>query len=117
MSQEETYDEQLLALMRKLIAADGVWSEEENSWLKLLEQEYGEGRSAEAEFDPDKLREVVNTEGAAEELIELLLMISLADGETCASEWRLIQEVAQIVGVSPEDTERLRSETVLAVDP
>ena len=44
-------------------------------------------------------------------------MVSLADGETCASEWRLIQEVARLVGVSPEETERLRSETILAVDP
>lgn len=116
-TEEETYQEQLIALMRKLIAADGVWTEEECSWLKLLEREYGQEHAPQAEFDPVKLQEVVKTEGAAEELIELLLMVSLADGETCASEWRLIQQVAEIVGVSPEETERLRSETVLTVDP
>jgi uncharacterized tellurite resistance protein B-like protein len=114
---EEEYQGQLLALMRKLIAADGVWAEEEKAWLKLLEKEYGPEDGSEAEFDPLMLQKVVKTEGEAEELIELLLMVSLSDGETCASEWRLIQEVARLVGVSEEDTERLRSETVLAVDP
>ena len=114
---EEKYQGQLLALMRKLIAADGLWADEEKSWLKLLEKEYGGDDASDVEFCPLTLQNVVKTEGEAEELIELLLMVSLSDGETCASEWRLIQEVARLVNVSPEVTEKLRSETVLAVDP
>ena len=114
---EEEYQGQLLALMRKLIAADGVWADEEKSWLKLLEKEYGQDHAPDAEFCPLTLQKVVQTEGEAEELIELLLMVSLSDGETSASEWRLIQEVASLVNVSPEMTEKLRSETILAVDP
>ena len=114
---EKGYQEQLLALMQKLIAADGVSSDEERAWLKLLEKEYGREGEGEPEFCPLRLQDVVKTPGEAEELIELLLMVSLADGETCASEWRLIQEAACLVGVSPEETERLRSETILAVDP
>lgn len=117
MSNEEEYQSQLLALMRKLIDADGVTTDEEKTWLKLLEKEYSREHAPEAEFCPLTLQNVVTTEGEAEELIELLLLVSLSDGETCASEWRLIQEVARLVNVSPETAERLRSETILAVDP
>ena len=85
---EESYQEQLLALMQKLIAADGVYTDEEKAWFKLLQDEYGVSDTREVEFDPLVLQSVVKTEGEAEEMIELLLMVSLADGETCANEWK-----------------------------
>ena len=114
---ENAYQEQLLALMRRLSQADGLTTDEEVSWLKALEQEFGADSAPNATFDADTLRRVVDGEGQAEELIELLLMVSLADGQTTPEEWRLIQEVGSIVGLDPAEVERLRSQTILAVDP
>ena len=113
----QKYGEQLNALLRKLAEADGIVTQEETSWLKLLKKEFGEGNEGQVEFDPEALKSVVENSYEAEELLELLLMVSLSDGQTTPPEWHLIQEVAQILGVSAERLEELRSETVLAVDP
>lgn len=114
---EQAYQGQLLALMRRLTQADGLTTDEEVSWLKALEQEFGSESAPDATFSADTLRSLVEGEGQAEELVELLLMVSLADGQTTPDEWRLIQEVGAIVGLSSEEVERLRSQTILAVDP
>jgi len=117
MSKVSEYAEQLLALVRRLTEADGVTTENESAWLGLLQREFGEEHAPDAEFDAQKLKAVVEGEGDAEELIQLLLMISLSDGQTTTQEWEQIQEVAKIVEVSDERLEALRSETVLAVEP
>jgi uncharacterized tellurite resistance protein B-like protein len=50
-------------------------------------------------------------------LIELLLLVSLADGQTSPAEWKLISYIADLVGVDQERLEDLRTHTVLTVEP
>lgn len=114
---QEIYGQQLLALIRKLTEADGDVSRNERSWLRLLKQEFGQAESPDAEFDADTLRKAVEGEGESVELLQLLLMVSLADGQTTPDEWKLIKQVAAILNVDEASLETLRRETVLAVEP
>lgn len=106
-----------MALIRKLTESDGDVSQNEKAWLKLLKQELGQFDHPDAEFDPEVLKRAVEGEDESVELIQLLLMVSLADGQTTPDEWKLISDVADFVGISNEQLEKLRQETVLAVDP
>lgn len=118
MSQEkQIYGQQLLALIRKLTEADGDITSTERSWLRLLKKEFGTGESPDAAFDPEVLKRAVEGEGESVELIQLLLMVSLADGQTTPNELKLIADVAELVGISSERLEQLRRDTVLAVEP
>jgi uncharacterized tellurite resistance protein B-like protein len=114
---QQKYGEQLLALIRKLTEADGDITRNERSWLRLLKKEFGQSHAPQAEFDPATLKSVVDDADEAEELIQLLLMVSLSDGQTTPDEWHLIQEVAKILEMDDEHLEKLRSETVLSVEP
>ena len=117
---DKEYAHQMVALLRRLTEADGEVSTLEKRWVRRLMQELPTGSEDAAisdEFDPQRLKELVSAEGEADELIELLLLISLADGETSPEEWSLIQSVAELVGVSPEALESMRAETVLTVEP
>lgn len=116
MTDREIYGEQLLALLRRLTEADGAVSASERTWMKLIQKEFGQVADG-ARFDPETLKQIVTEEGDAEELLQLLLMVSLSDGQTTPHEWHLIQEVASLLSVSAQRLETLRSETVLAVDP
>ena len=111
------YAQQLLALIRRLTEADGTVTQNERAWLKLLQKEFGQSSAPQAEFDAEVLKAAVEGEGESEELIQLLLMVSLSDGQTTPDEYKLIKEVAKIVGITDEHLEKLRTETVLAVEP
>ena len=114
---DKAYAPQLLALLRRLTEADGTVTHNERAWLKLLQKEFGQKSAPHAEFDAEALKAAVEGEGESEELIQLLLMVSLSDGQTTPDEYKLIQEVAKIVDISDEHLEQLRAETVLAVEP
>lgn len=115
------YGRQMVALLRRLTEIDGDVSVLEKRWVRTLMQELpgneDEGAAESADFDPQRLKALVLEEGEAEELIELLLLISLADGETSPGEWQLICDIAQLVGISQERLETLRATTVLTVEP
>ena len=98
------------------ITIHGDVTGEESSWLSLVRKEFGQSEDN-SEFDPAVLKAAVEDDDDAEELISLLLMVSLADGQTTPGEYELITRVGGLVGVSAERVEELRSETVLAVDP
>ncbi len=119
--ENEDYGHQMVALLRRLTEVDGDVSVLEKRWVRQLIQElpgHDDPDVAESsDFDPNRLKEYVTEEGEAEELIELLLLLSLADGETSPAEWKLISEIGQLVGLSAEQLETLRSTTVLTVEP
>lgn len=117
---DREYGRQLVALLRRLSESDGDVSVLEKRWLRTLMEELcptDETAVDAVDFDPQRLKVLVQADGEAEELIELMLLISLADGETNACEWKLIQDTAELVGVSAERLEELRSTTVLTVEP
>ena len=117
---DREYGRQLVALLRRLTEIDGDVSVLEKRWLRTLMEELqptDETAADASDFDPQRLKTLVNADGEAEELIELLLLVSLADGETCAEEWKLIADTAELVGLSPERLEELRATTVLTVEP
>ncbi len=118
---DKEYAHQMVALLRRLTEADGKVSTLEKRWVRRLMQELptdpSEAAAVSTEFDPQRLKEMVSAEGEAEELIELLLLISLADGETSPGEWALIQNIADLVGIDPQTLEGMRSETVLTIEP
>lgn len=114
------YGRQMVALLRRLTEIDGDVSVLEKRWVRLLIQELPGGEEAvsdDTRFDPQRLKEMVSEEGEAEELIELLLLISLADGQTSPAEWKLISDMGRLVGLDDERLEELRSSTVLTVEP
>lgn len=117
---DREYGRQLVALLRRLTEIDGDVSVLEKRWLRTLMEELqptDETAADASDFDPQRLKTLVNADGEAEELIELLLLVSLADGETSADEWKLIVDTAELVGLSPERLEELRATTVLTVEP
>ena len=113
----EVYGQQLLALIRKLTEADGDITRNERSWLRLLKKEFGSSESPEAKYDPVALKAAVSEAGERTELIQLLLMVSLSDGQTTPDEWNLIKQVGGHLDISEDRLETLRQETVLAVEP
>ena len=117
---DREYGRQLVALLRRLTEIDGDVSVLEKRWLRTLMEELqptDETAADASDFDPQRLKTLVNADGEAEELIELLLLVSLADGETGAEEWKLIADTAELVGLSPQRLEELRATTVLTVEP
>jgi uncharacterized tellurite resistance protein B-like protein len=115
------YGRQMVALLRRLTEIDGDVSVLEKRWVRTLMQElpgHEDDVAAEStDFDPQRLKTLVLEEGEAEELIELLLLLSLADGQTSPGEWQLIRDIAGLVGVDQERLENLRATTVLTVEP
>ncbi len=117
---DREYGRQLVALLRRLTEIDGDVSVLEKRWLRTLMEELqpNDDTAAEAsDFDPQRLKVLVEADGEADELIELLLLVSLADGQTSAEEWNLISATANLVGLSEARLEELRSSTVLTVEP
>lgn len=120
-SNNHEYGRQMVALLRRLTEVDGDVSVLEKRWVRTLMQELpgadDENAAQSSDFDPKRLKELVQEEGEADELIELLLLISLADGQTSPAEWKLISDIAQLVGIDPERLEEMRATTVLTVEP
>lgn len=108
---------QVLALLRKLTSTDGDVSAEESRWLRRLVSELPPETELNEEFDPAKLKSFVEERAEVEELLRVMLVLSLADGETSAGEWELIQETSRLLDFPADKLEKLRSETVLAKDP
>lgn len=120
-SNSHEYGRQMVALLRRLTEVDGDVSVLEKRWVRTLMQELpganDENAAQSSDFDPNRLKELVAEEGEADELIELLLLISLADGQTSPAEWKLISDIAQLVGIGAERLEEMRATTVLTVEP
>ena len=114
---EKDYGQQFLALMSKLTKADGTLSPIEEAWLKRLEKELGDDGASQSQFDPKILKSYVESQGEAEELLTFLLLLGHSDGVLSSSEWKLIQEVAELVEVDMARLEEMRTETVLIVEP
>lgn len=117
---DREYGRQLVSLLRRLTEIDGEVNVLEKRWLRTLMEELqpNDDTAAEADdFDPQRLKVLVEADGEAEELIELLLLVSLADGETNAEEWELISSTAKLVGVSESRLEELRTSTILTIEP
>lgn len=117
---DREYGRQLVSLLRRLTEIDGEVNVLEKRWLRTLMEELqpNDDTAAEAaDFDPQRLKVLVEADGEAEELIELLLLVSLADGETSAEEWELISSTAKLVGVSAARLEELRTSTILTIEP
>lgn len=108
---------QVVALLRKLTHTDGKESLEESRWLRRLVSELPLETETDEEFDPQKLKSLVEGEEDREELLRVMLTMSLADGQTTADEWKLIQQTARLLEYPDDKLETLRSETVLLKDP
>lgn len=108
---------QVLALLRKLTSTDGDVSMEESRWLRRLVSELPPETEVNEEFDPAQLKVLIEEHGEVEELLKAMLTLSLADGQTSASEWELIQQTAHLLEYPEDELEELRSETVLMKDP
>jgi hypothetical protein len=108
---------QLLALLRKLTHTDGKETLEESRWLRRLVSELPPETDANQDYDPEKFKSLVEDEGDSEELLRVMLTLSLADGQTSTGEWQLIQQTAKLLNYPAEQLEELRSETVLLKDP
>ena len=114
---KKNYGQQFLALMNKLTKVDGRLSPIEEAWLKRLQSELGEDSVTQSDFDPQVLKTYVENKGEAEELLTFLLLVGHSDGILTSSEWALIQEMAELVGVDKVRLEEMRAETVLIVEP
>lgn len=115
--ENKAYGQQILGLIRKLTESDGNVTKKERSWLRLLQNEFGAKNAPNVEFDEAALKAIIKNKDEAEDLVQLLLMVSLSDGQTTPKEWELIQKIGSMVEISPEHLEKLRSETILVVDP
>jgi uncharacterized tellurite resistance protein B-like protein len=117
----QEYGRQMVALLRRLTEVDGDVSVLEKRWVRTLMQELpgaeDDGAAESSDFDPQRLKALVEEEDDAEELIELLLLISLADGQTSPREWKLISDIAGLVGIDGDRLEKMRATTVLTVEP
>ena len=92
-----------------MVESDGVVSEEETAWLEYIKKNLGQDAGSEP-FDPAKLKAEVERKGEAEALVSLLLMVSLADGNTDSSELGIVHKMADLVNVSPARVEELKGE-------
>lgn len=115
----QEYGRQMVALLRRLCSVDGEVSTVEKRWMRALVRELPASDITEDDitFEPKRLQQLAAEEGDAEELLEFLLLVSLSDGQTSAVEWKLIKDVAELVGVSAERLEEMRSTTVLTTEP
>ena len=66
---------------------------EESRWLRRLVSELPSETETDEEVDPEKLKSLVEDEEDREELLRVMLTMSLADGQTTADEWKLIQQI------------------------
>ena len=111
------YGNQLMALLSKLVACDGRLTENERAFLKEIADELpiqdGVKSSEDMVFRPEALKTLVESRGEAKELIKMMLLVSLADGETSLKELEFIREVAETLEVAEDDFEELRQDTIL----
>ena len=104
-------DETILKAVYRLCEADGVVSDEEQEWLNTLMEEY--------KITPERVDSVLSMEELKISLpgeqskmffMRLLLMVSLADGNTSAEEWEYIQDVARQIGYDGDKLDMLREQ-------
>ncbi len=116
MADDREYGKQTLRLLKKLVESDGIVTDEESTWLEYIKEHLNQGCDDEP-FDPVQLKAEVDRKGEAEELVSLLLMVSLADGETAATELAIVRDIAKLVEVSEERMEELRSDALSRLSP
>lgn len=104
-------DETIFKAVYRLCEADGVVSDEEQDWFDTLMEEYQiDNQRVDSVLSLEELRDSLPGEESKMYFMRLLLMISLADGNTCGDEWAYIQEVGQQIGYGADKLELLRSQ-------
>lgn len=108
----------ILNALYQLAQSDGRVCDEEKAWLNRLLEESG------LEELPildilyfDKLKEALPTRDDRARFVQMMLMVSLADGLTSVEELAFIGLVAEELGFTKEELDEFRQNTVLAVDP
>ncbi|MBI3925186.1 MAG: TerB family tellurite resistance protein [Armatimonadetes bacterium] len=107
----------LIAALRSLTAADGRINEDEEEWVRTILEELGLHEEVAARVDPAKLRATLASREDRVDFVKLMLMVSLADGSTTPRELELIRKVGAELGLSPDQVEELRQETLLVEGP
>lgn len=115
MTDDKEYGKQTLRLLKKLVESDGIVTDEESTWMEYIKGQL-EQSGDEEPFDPATLKAEVDRKGEAEELVSLLLMVSLADGETGEAELKIVHEVAKLVDVSEKRVEDLKVEVLRSLN-
>ncbi len=104
-------DETIFKAIYRLCEADGVVSDEEQEWLQTLMDEYQiNSDRVDSVLSVDELKISLPGEQSKMFFMRLLLMVSLADGNTSGEEWTYIQEVGRQIGYDQEKLELLRAE-------
>lgn len=111
MNSDKEYAEQVLRILKRLVESDGVVTPEEATWMTYIRQHLGQTGDSQP-FDPNKLKAAVENKGEAEELISLLLMVSLADGKTAHDELEIVRHVAELVEVPEARVEELKADVI-----
>lgn len=104
-------DETIFKAVYRLCEADGVISDEEQAWLETLLDEYRiDSQKVDSVLSMEELKDSLPGEESKMLFMRLLLMISLADGNTCGDEWEYIQQVGAQLGYGADELELLRSQ-------
>lgn len=111
MTDDKEYSKQTLRLLKKLVESDGVVTAEESTWMDYIKGQLKQAGDDEP-FDPKKLKAEVEKKGEAEDLITLLLMVSLADGKTDSQEFDIVRDMAKLVEVPEQRVEELKAEAL-----
>lgn len=102
----------IIGALQQLCEIDGHTSVEEQALLKKILPESPHQDPP----DLDDLAASLEDPQERQDLIRLMLMVSLADGSTTAHEYDYIRDVAMHLGLSEELLEDLRQHTMLALD-
>ncbi len=108
----------ILNALFQLAQSDGNVSDEEKAWLNKLLEDSGLDELPTLDILYfDKLREAIPERDDRERFIQMMLMVSLADGLTSTEELAFIRLVAEELGFTEQELDDFRQNTVLAVDP
>ena len=102
----------VLAALQQLAEADGLVCQNEQGWLDRLGQELQLDPPRSAQFNLDELSREVADPKRRQELVRLMLLVSLADGQATEAELEFIQKVARRLNIAEDQVndwlERLR---------
>ncbi len=116
----EPREQALLKGLVQLIWADGEVSEQERLMLGGILSELGVttaeiqqvGRMMVSPPSLDDLREQIPDMESRQEIMKLLVAMSLADGQVDTTELRFMDRLAEHLEISPEVMERLKEQTL-----
>lgn len=115
----EQRERALLKGLVQVIWADGEVSDEEREMLGGILSELGSsheeieevGRMMTAPPDISNLRDQIPDMESRQEIMKLLLAMSMADGRVDTSEVRFLNKIADHLEIVPETLERLKEQT------